>query len=210
VRLLGKLAILGAVTLHKEAALPTRRYVGTFAPALVWIGALALQACGHYQKPPFYAHSVAGEIATGLLIPEEGYDLQAAQRRQGMDIKKCLSRSNPDGMLQPYWSCLTIHNDSERCDQEPDPFCVSVTASYYLESEPKKFEALIDSLLHPCKYLPAPEHFTPNQNTDQNIRIWFSSLRRKALCDEFSEKYPGIIILRLMKQGKAIKSFQLR
>ncbi|MEO5335845.1 MAG: hypothetical protein H7841_02980 [Magnetospirillum sp. WYHS-4] len=175
--------------------------------AAVLVGVLGLMGCA-LGPPPFYAHSIAGDIASGLRIPEEGYDILRAKQRPGFDHPTCLSPTiQYSGKIAPYWDCIQIGNEYTQCRPSLSGDCVSLEGAAYLLREPERLERILDSVAHPCKYLPSPEAIRENSNikpafADLLGRLWF-----KAKCDTHPDEYPGEVTLQLFEGDKHVKTF---
>jgi hypothetical protein len=150
----------------------------------------------YLKKPPSYPHFLAADIASGVLLAEEGYDFQKTKARltAGRPCDDPYHRSPPGEA--PYWTCLQVFpNNYEGCGiWSTEHSCVSLLASPNLLNEPERLGRIIDSLYRPCKYLPEPgtDAFVNLKKDDQKMFGWGW---RKLDCDVSRDSFRGNVIL---------------
>ncbi|MEO5338663.1 MAG: hypothetical protein H7841_17520 [Magnetospirillum sp. WYHS-4] len=179
---------------------------GTMA-ALGLAGVLGLAGCA-LGPPPFYAHSIAGSIASGTLLAEDGFDIRRATQRPGFDRPTCVSPfAGFMGKVAPYWACIQIGHEYTQCRLSLSRDCVSLEGAAYLLQEPDRLDRVLDSMAHPCKYLPSPDDVRANPEVRASDGDWYIGLWYRAKCDTHPDEYPGEVTLQLFEGEKHVKTF---
>jgi hypothetical protein len=174
-----------------------KRVAKTVLIGLAVIAALMAALSSNYlKKPPGYPHLLATDIASGVLLIEEGYDSKKAIARLGPG-PECSDyfHNHPSGDI-PYILCLQVlSNNYEGCGMwSSERSCVSLFAWAALFKEPDRLGRIIDSLAHPCKYLPKPGTgalmaLTPSRRESVSW-AW-----TRLACTDHSDEFPGKVIL---------------
>lgn len=84
---------------------------------------------------------------------------------------------------------------------------MSLDGAAYLLQEPDRLERVIDSMAHPCKYLPSPDSVRSNKEITTSRAGLLIELWHQAKCHTHPDEYPGEVTLQLFEGERHVKTF---